>query len=63
VTATDGWKPMPAEWAKLLIVCNACGETSQKSWAKQGDKGILCKRCHPYTDGYLTLPRLGEANK
>jgi hypothetical protein len=56
-----GWKPMPVEWAKLLIVCNACGGHALRSWAKQGEQGILCARCHPKTDGYLTLPRLGEA--
>jgi hypothetical protein len=60
MTASDGWKPMPAEWAKLLIVCNACGKHALKNWAKQGERGILCARCHPNTDGYLQLHRLGE---
>jgi hypothetical protein len=63
MTAPAGWKPMPVEWAKLLIVCDACKETSQKSWAKQGNQGILCGRCHPYADGYSTLPRLGEVKQ
>jgi hypothetical protein len=62
MSAPVGWKPMPAEWAKLLIVCDGCKETSQKCWAKQGPQGTLCLRCHPKTDGYSTLPRLGEAN-
>jgi len=61
MTTPKGWKPMPAEWAMLLIVCNACGGHALRSWAKQGKQGILCARCHPKTDGYLTLPRLGEA--
>ena len=54
-------KPVPNEWIELLIVCDACKETSQKSWAKEGAQGILCARCHPNTDGYSTLPRLAEA--
>ena len=61
MTAPIGWKPMPTEWAKLLIVCNACGTTGLKSWAKKGKDGILCARCHIKTDGYSVLPRLGEA--
>jgi hypothetical protein len=61
MTAPVGWKPMPTEWAKLLIVCNACKKHALRSWAKQGEQGILCAQCHPKTDGYFTLSRLGEA--
>jgi hypothetical protein len=58
--APVGWKPVPAEWIDLLIVCDSCKQTSQKSWAKQGPQGTLCLRCHIKTDGYMTLKRLGE---
>lgn len=59
----SGWTPIPDNWAELLIVCNACRKHSLKSWAKQGDQGILCSQCHPKTNGYLILPRLGETSK
>jgi hypothetical protein len=51
---------IPVKWLEKLFVCNACGNTSLKSWAKDGAQGILCMRCHPYVEGYLTLPRIGE---
>ena len=31
-----------------------------KATAKNGPKGILCSRCHPYADGYIQLPRFGD---
>jgi formylmethanofuran dehydrogenase subunit E len=45
-------QPMPTEWANKLIVCNKCGQTSMKAWAKQTEQGTLCQRCHPSVVGF-----------
>jgi hypothetical protein len=46
-------KSMPSSWANKLIVCDKCGQTSMKTWAKQTEQGTLCQRCHPSVVGFL----------
>ena len=31
-----------------------------KNTSKDGAQGILCSRCHPYADGYGSIPRFGD---
>ena len=51
----------PVAWIDKLIVCNKCGRTSMKTWAKKTEKEILCQRCHPSVVN-SSHPYMDEAN-